>query len=428
VSQVHIEGESTRRPRLTGLRAAATIVVVPLRLLLFAVVLLLAAPTVAQAFGPPQLFWRPYLPGAEVAWQPLNGAAVNVFEPEVGILIDADPVGKDPGRAITVTHVPDHGTASDALRYAGECFTLPGGAGKVVALGQLPFRGFGAYTIHSFALTNAQAMSSLLCDLTGAPASDTNFTVNAVPTLSLVLGHAQLDDDSNENIVAQVTSSAAFQSFPADYVCARNARAAADGTPSGADRRTINNARDVGVVDDLGKVGHWSCAARLEVPSEGDNATFTGPWGPLLNFDVTDLFRFQRLALSSLGGTRYALSGRSANNGAAGGKVRATFVRGKRCPGGPKTIRKTLAVNAAGRFTARLALPEGGSSGYISYGWKVKIEFLGTSLVRPAKQVFGIEVGVRSSGGQRHYRKTRVAQIEDASAAACVKQPIFHLP
>jgi hypothetical protein len=413
---------------LTGPGAAATIVVVPLRLLLFAVVLLLAAPTVAQAFGPPQLFWRPYLPGAEVAWQPLNGAAVNVFEPEVGVLIDVDPAGKDPGRALTVTHVPDHATASDALPYHGECFTLPGGAGKVVALGQLPFRGFGGYTIHAVALTNAQAMSSLACDLTGAPASDTNFTVNAAPTLSLVLGHAQLDDDSNENIVAQVASVAAFQSFPADYVCARNATAGSDGTPNGVDRRTVDKASRVGVVDVLGKVGRWSCAARLEVPSEGDNATFTGPWGPLLNFDVTDVFRFRRLRMNALGRTHYGIDG-LADTSAAGGKVRLTFTSGRRCPGAKRTIRKTLSVNSAGKFTTRsLTLPEKGSSGYVSYGWRLKAEFLGTRFIRPAKLDVGLALAVRSSGGQPHYRKARVGTIENPSDAACVKQPIPHLP
>jgi len=409
---------------LTGLGAAATIVVVPLRLLLFAVVLLLAAPTIAQAFGPPQLFWRPYIPNTDGAWQPLDGATVSAFEPEIGILIGTDPAGKNPGRAVTVTKIPDRTTASAAMPNAGLCFTMPGAAGTVYPIGQMPFRGFGTYSIHAVALTNAVAMTSTVCDLTGAPASDTTFTVSAVPTLTLGLEHATLDDDSNLNFVAPAAKPGEFGNFPADYVCARNAKAGADGTPTGADRRTLNNQNTLSVPGVLRKVGAWSCAARWEAQSFGDQSTFTGPWGPLFTFDVTDVFRFPALRFNSLGGTRYSISG-PATTAAAGGKVRATFVKGKHCPGGPKTIRKTMTISPAGRFKTTLTLPEGGSKRYYAYGWKVKIEFLGTRFIRAANEAFGIAVNVRSSGGQPHYRKNRISEIDDPRNVGCAQQQVF---
>ncbi len=391
-----------------------------------AVALLVAAPVAAQGFDAPQLFWRPYIPGAQGGWQPLQGAVVNAFQPEIGILVGRDPAGKDPGSSLTVTKVPDNGTPSDALSYPGLCFTMPGFADKIDPLYQLKFRGFGTYTIHAVSLTNAQAMTSTACNLSAGLANDTTFTVRAVPTLELVLKSAALDNDSNLNLVAVARSPAGFGSFPADYVCARNAHAGADGTPAGANRVTVAKATAL-EVPRLRRTGRWSCAARYEALSEGSQQTFTGPWGPIFNFDVTDRFRLDSLRMVPLGGTRYTYKGAALNPASPGAKVRVTFTKGRGCPAARK-VSKTMTIGASGRFSTTVNLPEHGNRGYVLYGWRVRFEFLGTRFLREFRLDDAVALSVRSSGGQPRYRKPQLGFIDDASRAGCVRQPILRLP
>ena len=394
--------------------------VVPLAVAL----LVVAAPTVAQAFDAPQLFWRPYVPGSVGGWQPLQGAVVDAYQPEIGILISADPAGKDPGSSLTVTKVPDDGTASDALSYPGLCFTMPGFAGKIDPLYQLKYRGFGTYTIHAVSLTNAQAMGSIACNLAAGLAGDTTFTVRSVPTLELLLKSAALDNDSNLNLVSPAKSS--WNGFPSDYVCARNAHAGADGLPAGADRFKLSKALAV-EVRGLRKTGRWSCAARYEAQSDGSQQTFPGPWGPIFNFNVTDGFRLDYTRMVALGGTRYTFKGAALNPASPGARVRVTFTKGRGCPAA-RTVFKTMTIGATGRFSTTVNLPEHGNRGYVTYGWRVRFEFPGTRFLRKFRLDDALSVSVRSSGGQPRYRKPQVAFLGDASRAGCVRQPILRLP
>ncbi len=398
-----------------------------LRLLpLLVAAIVIAAPVVAQAFGPPQLMWRAYLPGTDGPWQPLSGAVVDIQDPEVGILVDTDPLGKRPGRAVTVTHVPDHATASDALRYPGGCFGVSAG-GQVEALGQLPFRGFGAYSIHALALTNAQAMSSTVCDLTGAPASDINFTVSAAPVLSLEFTRpSELDNSRDANDVRPTPSS--WNATPSDYVCARHATRGPDGTPSGADRVTASKAKEVTIDSsgDIRKVGDWSCAGRFEAVSEGDESTFTGPWGPIFTFDVTHALDLRHLAFTAKGSTRFSLDGRVGDAATDGGQVRVTLAPGKNCPAA-RAIHVTTTVRSK-RFSKLVTVPAGNVGHYSNYAWKLKFEFLGTRFIRAYSAKLTLAVQVRGQPGGPRLRKprTNITPSDPREPIPCVRDRLLH--
>lgn len=390
-----------------------------MRRLAFAVALLLALPASAQALDAPQLFYRHYdpgnTPGVDHTWLPLQGAVVDVLAPAIGVMVGTDDEGKTAGRYVAVTQVPDTAAPDTALGGA-HCTVYPNSAGQVVELGPMQFRGFGAYTIHVVAVSNKEAMKGNGCDPSTGVAVDVSFTVSATPTLQTFPDDVRIDDDRSYPGVYPVPSN--WSGDTGDFICALNATTGPDGLPAGSPR-IVENLKPGIVHFDFPSIGHWSCAGRFEQLSEGDQGYSAGPWGPIFSFDVTDAFR-GGVRASLVRGRTYKLSGIAERRAANGGKIRMTVTPGPRCPSA-RAVKKTLTIGSRGRFAHTFRLPEHGGRAYVTYSWRVRLDFLGTRFVRPDTLKLSLLIAVRTFAGRPRYPRAQVTLTEDPNPTGCVR-------
>ncbi len=394
------------------------------RALLFAALLLGCNPAVAAAFDAPQLFYRAYEPGVEHPWLPLQGAVVDIWQPEIGVLVPADPSGRDPGVYLDVTSVPDSAPPSGALGQRVWCTALPGYAGQVDPLDQLEFRGFGAYTIHAESLTNQQATTQPCTGGQGVPAN-VSFTVAASPTLETDFAKPNRTVVDDENIVDPTLST--WNDTPSDYVCARGSATAADGTPSGPSRFTRERAGALELWNSrlFPASGTWSCVARFEATSQGDGRVFTGPWGPLFTFGLFGKFS-ATVHFTATGGQRISIRGTVNDTAADGTRIALRIAPGGECPRAP-TVTRSLRVASNGTFGLNLSLPQRGDhgyAGYYGYGWRVRLHFPGIRYLPASTQLTGLAILLAPDSASPRFKTPQVQAFDGSvsyQAIHCLK-------
>jgi len=340
----------------------------------------------ASALENPELLYREGVSENEPLgpWLPLDGARISGLGFIVGTRQQAKPEQDSAVlHRLTALSVPDghpdQGTAFDPAR---PCIASARTPGSEVVLGTGRFEGRGSYTIKLEVNVPSAGATSSSCS--GGPSSTATFTIDPVVTVN-VLATAPVVVPINS--LDRITTMVVPTGGQGETQCARNATIQPDGSIAGADRTPLLGFEVV--VRQIPRNGRWTCVGRARgaVSDAGDGEHYTR-WSAPVSFDAISRFSAQA-SVPDRRPKRYTVVYSKLPSGSEGGKLTLRIWPGTGCPKvATKTLRATVGPKLAVRFT--FTLPEKNKAtlrrrGIDSYGWRYRLEFGGTKLVRPAR-------------------------------------------
>jgi hypothetical protein len=342
----------------------------------------------AAALDNPELLYREGVSESEPLgpWLPLDGAHINGLGFIVGTRQQAKPAQDSTVyHRLTALAVPDgHPDQGPPFDPARPCIAAARTPGSEVALGTGRFEGPGSYTIELE--VNLPSSGATPSSCSGGPASTATFTID--PTVAVMLvGTAPVVVPRNS--LERITSMVVPAGGQGETRCARGAAIQADGSVAGADRTGLLGFEVV--VRQIPRAGRWTCVGRARgAVSNADDGEHYTRWGPPVSFDAVSDFS-AKVSVPDRRPKRYTVAYSALPPGSEGAKVTLRLSPGKRCP---KVATRTVRATVGDDLAVRLAftLPERNRAtltrrGIDSYGWRYRLDFGGTALVRPGRVV-----------------------------------------
>jgi hypothetical protein len=345
-----------------------------------------ATATSAAALENPALLYREGVSESEPLgpWLPLDGAHISGLGFIVGTRQQAKPAQDNAvlyrltALAVPDGH-PDQGTAFDPARL---CLSSAQAPGTELTLGTGRFEGPGSYAIRLEVNLPSNGATNSACS--GGPSSTATFTID--PTVAVAL-LAAAPVVVPVNSLARVTTMAVPAGGQGETQCARDATIQPDGSVAGADRTGVLGFEVV--VRQIPRSGRWTCVGRARgAATHADDGEHYTRWGPPVSFDAISNFS-ARLSVPDRRPKRYTVAYSRMPPGSEGAVVTLRISAGKGCPKvATKTLRARVGANLGVRFT--FTLPEKNKAtlsrrGIDAYGWRYRLDFAGTRLVRPGR-------------------------------------------
>ncbi len=340
----------------------------------------------ASALENPELLYREGVSENEPLgpWLPLDGAHIAGLGFIVGTRQQAKPAQDSTVlHRLTALSVPDgHPDQGTAFDPAGPCNASARTPGTEIALGTGRFEGPGSYTIKLDVNVPSAGATNASCS--GGPSSTATFTIDPVVTVNVLATAPVLVP---VNSLARITTMLVPTGGQGETQCARNATIQHDGSVAGADRTPLLGFEVV--VRQIPRSGRWTCVGRARGAAtdavDGEHHT---RWSAPVSFDAVSRFS-AKLSVPDRRPKRYTVAYSRLPPGSEGAQVTLRIWPGKGCPKvATKTVRARVSTKLAVRFT--FTLPEKnkatlGRRGIDAYGWRYRLDFPGTPLVRPGR-------------------------------------------
>jgi hypothetical protein len=340
----------------------------------------------AAALENPELLYREGVSESEPLgpWLPLDGAHVSGLGFIVGTRQQAKPA-QDSAVLYRLTALavpdghPDHGTAFDPARL---CLSSARAPGTEIVLGTGRFEGAGTYTIKLEVNVPSGGATNSSCS--GGPSSTATFTIDPTVAVQLLATAPVLVP---VNSLARITTMAVPAGGQGETQCARDAATQPDGSIAGVDRTGLLGYEVA--AKQIPRAGRWTCVGRARgAASNADDGEHYTHWGPPVSFDAVSNFA-ARLSVPDRRPKRYTVAYSKMPPGSEGAVVTLRISPGKGCPKvATKVLRARVGASLGVRYT--FTLPEKNKAtlsrrGIDAYGWRYRVDFPGTRLVRPGR-------------------------------------------